>query len=368
MSGIENISSPPEETGVDELLPVDPVIDQRDEPVNQTSPEIELDSEDSRLPVVKEEKKDDKESTYSSPHQEEFSQHRTWKDVEEIEVMDDAAAEAAKYATLVKKNHLLEEQIEKLEDTLFEAEEEVMTLQRSLLLNEEEITDTQAILQHLETQNDDNRRELSDRHNRLDEETTRFNELDAEKRKFDGIITVLEARVLQSYHVNQKIEVALSEMEALRKHVAELMERNGELGLTTERQARELVDIEKKFTNESTRHHHIHAKAVAEFEKLVLAERKRSQEALDYVRATLKARIQGLELQLTELETGTESRRLKRKMERELMQANRKYDTFKEQRTRNALQIESLEKQADLEAVVSTQSTGYIRDPHYRAT
>jgi hypothetical protein len=173
---------------------------------------------------------------------------------------------------------------------------------------------------------------LADRLNRLDEEITRLNDLDSERRKFDSHITVLEAEVEQSNHVNQKIEVALSEMEAGRKTVAELMSKNGDLltvralfkladdGKVTERQSRELIDIEKKFSNEVARQHHIHAKSVGELEKLVTAERKRAQEALDYVRATLKARIQGLELQLKEMETGTESRRLKRKMERELMQ------------------------------------------------
>lgn len=95
-------------------------------------------------------------------------------------------------------------------------------------------------------------------------------------------------------------------------------------------------------------------------EKLVTAERKRAQEALDYVRATLKARIQGLELQLKEMETGTESRRVKRKMERELMQvryscvpniyfkATRSFDEGKERAGRNALQLEALDKQLEL--------------------
>lgn len=74
-----------------------------------------------------------------------------------------------------------------------------------------------------------NRRELADRLNRLDEEITRLNELDSERRKFDSHITVLEAETEQSNHVNQKIEVALSEMEAGRKTVAELMTKNGDL-------------------------------------------------------------------------------------------------------------------------------------------
>jgi len=184
--------------------------------------------------------------------------------------------------------------------------------------------------------------------NRLDEEVARLNELDSERRKFDSHITVLEAEAEQSNHVNQKIEVALVEMEAGRKMVAELITKNGDLVVVTERQARELIDIEKKFSNEVARQHHIHAKSVTELEKLVVAERKRAQEALDYVRATLKARIQGLELQVKEMETGTESRRLKRKMERELMQATRAFDGGKERAARNALQIEALDKQLEL--------------------
>ncbi len=54
-------------------------------------------------------------------------------------------------------------------------------------------------------------------------------------------------------------------------------------------------------------------------EKLLQNERKRAQEALEYVRATLKARIEGLELQLKSMDT-TDSRREKRSMERNLKQ------------------------------------------------
>lgn len=77
--------------------------------------------------------------------------------VVEVDVLDDDAAEAAKYAALVTKNRRLEEQIEQLEDKLFDAEEEVMSLQRKLVLAEEEITDVQALLQLRETHNDEDR-------------------------------------------------------------------------------------------------------------------------------------------------------------------------------------------------------------------
>jgi len=158
----------------------------------------------------------------------------------------------------------------------------------------------------------------------------------------------LEAEVEQSNFVQQKLEKSLQELEAARKNVAELMEKNSELVSVTDRKAREIVDLEKSFSNNVASQHILHAKTVGDMEKLLQNERKRAQEALEYVRATLKARIQGLELQLKTMDTTTDSRREKRKMERELKQTLREIDSGKEQATRNARRIEALEKQLEL--------------------
>jgi len=137
-------------------------------------------------------------------------------------------------------------------------------------------------------------------------------------------------------------------MEFAKKNVAELIEKNGELVEKTEKRAREIVDLEKSFTNNVAHQHVLHAKAVSDMEKLLQKERERAQEALEYVRATLKARIQGLELQMKSLDATTDSRREKRKTERELKQTLRAIDEGKEQANRNARRIEQLEKQLEL--------------------
>lgn len=62
------------------------------------------------------------------------------------------------------------------------------------------------------------------------------------------------------------------------------------------------------------------AKNQNELDKMVQVERKRAQESLDYVRDTLKDRIQGLELQLKSMDSSTDTRREKRRLEREVKQ------------------------------------------------
>lgn len=78
--------------------------------------------------------------------------------------------------------------------------------------------------------------------------------------------------------------------------------------------------MEKKLTNNVGRSFAQRAKNQNELDKMVQIERKRAQESLDYVRDTLKDRIQGLELQLKAMDSTTDTRREKRKLERELKQ------------------------------------------------
>jgi len=69
---------------------------------------------------------------------------------------------------------------------------------------------------------------------------------------------------------------------------------------------------------------------------------------LDYVRDTLKDRIQGLELQLKAMDSSTDTRREKRKLEREVKQVTRSMEQGNEQTATNGRTIESLEKQLSI--------------------
>jgi len=231
---------------------------------------------------------------------------------------------------------------------LLDVEDEVMGLKKKLALAEEDITEAAALLASRETRNEEDRRRFAERQMRLDEETSRLDEVDAERRSFESRITVLEAEAEQSNFVQQKLEKALAELDSTRKLLADLVEKNSELVERTDHRAREIIDLEKSFTNNVTHQHVLHAKAVADMEKLLQKERERALEALEYVRATLKARIQGLELQLKSLDATTDSRREKKKMERELKQTLRSVDEGKEQASRNARRIEQLEKQLEM--------------------
>jgi len=249
--------------------------------------------------------------------------------------------------SLVERNTKLENQILSLEDTLFSMEETLIGLQRKLILTEENVADAQALLQHKETRNQEDKRELIERRTKIDDETERQNEIDSERRAFDATITILEVEVEQT-ESTKKLEEALKEAEELSKEISELTTKNYNFVVETEHKAKEIIELEKKLTNNVGRTFTARAKNTAELDKMVQLERKRAQESLDYVRDTLKDRIQGLELQLKAMDSSTDSRREKRRLERELKQVTRSIEQGNELTAANGRNIESLEKQLSI--------------------
>jgi len=265
----------------------------------------------------------------------------------DVEPVDDNAIQEATYLSLVERNQKLESQIVSLEDQLFSVEETLIGLQRKLILTEEDVADAQALLQQRETRNQEDKRELAERQTKIDDETERQNELDSEKRAFDARITILEVEVEQTNCI-KKLESAIQDLETLGKDVVELTAKNQNFLLETENKNKDTIEFEKKLTNKISRSFTIRAKAVAELDKMVLSERKRAQESLEYVRETLKDRIQGLELQLKSLDSTSSSRTEKRKLEREVKKVTRSIEQGNEQSAENARTIESFEKQLSI--------------------
>jgi len=148
--------------------------------------------------------------------------------------------------------------------------------------------------------------------------------------------------------VRKKLEEALQELEILSKEIAELTSKNYTFVVETENKNKEIIEQEKKLTNNISRAFSGHAKSSAELDKMVQTERKRAQESLEYVRDTLKDRIQGLELQLKSMDSSTDSRREKRKLEREVKKVTRSIEQGNEQCAENARTIESFEKQLSI--------------------
>jgi len=144
------------------------------------------------------------------------------------------------------------------------------------------------------------------------------------------------------------LEEKIKEAEELSKEIAELTTKNHNFLVETDHKAKETIELEKKLTNNVGRTFNNRAKNNSELDKMVEVERKRAQESLDYVRGTLKDRISALELQLKAMDSTTDSRREKRRIERELKQVTRSIEHGNEQTAANARGIESLEKQLSI--------------------
>jgi len=180
----------------------------------------------------------------------------------------------------------------------------------------------------------------------LDAEVAKKNEIDAERRKFEHRIAILETEVEQNAKANAKLESAIEEVDRLRKKVAEYLNQNGELEQLAERKAGEVVQLEKKLRAEMARSREHHNKTVADMEKLIEAEKRRGQQAIDYVRNTLKSRIQVLQLKLDDgSDTFASHKKEKRSLEKGMKGSQRIVEDQRAQSTRDARRIESLERQ-----------------------
>jgi len=263
----------------------------------------------------------------------------------ELDSKEDFAL-ATKLAMLERKNQKLLDQVEELEDKLFDAEENVSNLRRKLQTAEEEATDFQALLEQREAQSALLRQDIASQQQKLDAEVAKRNNIDAERRKFEHRIAILETEVEQNDKANQKLESAIEEIERLRAKGAEQLNKNGELEQLAERKTGEVSQLEKKLRAEMARSREHHNKTVADMEKLIEAEKRRGQQAIDYVRNTLKSRIQVLQLKLDDgSDTFASHKKEKRGLEKGMKQSQRIVEDQRTQGTRDARRIESLERQ-----------------------
>jgi len=247
---------------------------------------------------------------------------------------------------LERKNQKLLDQVEELEDKLYDAEDNVGNLRRKLQTAEEEATDFQALLEQREAQNALLRQDISSLQQKLDAEVAKRNEIDNERRKFEHRIAIVETEVEQNAKASAKLESALEEVDRLRQKVAEYLNKNGELEQALDRKSGEVVQLDKKLNAGMARSREHHNKTVADMEKLIEAERQRGQQAIDYVRNTLKSRTQVLQLKLDDgSDTFASHKKEKRGLEKGMKQSQRIVEDQRAQSTRDARRIESLERQ-----------------------
>jgi len=101
--------------------------------------------------------------------------------------------------------------------------------------------------------------------------------------------------------------------------------------------------------SESSRAREENNKTVTDLEQIIEAERKRCQDAIDYVRKSLNAKIRVLELQLQdERENDSTFKKDKRKLDQELKEAYVQLEEHMAKSARDARRIESMERQIKL--------------------
>jgi chromosome segregation ATPase len=105
------------------------------------------------------------------------------------------------------------------------------------------------------------------------------------------------------------------------------------------------VDLEQKLDAAIVHNREYNSKTIADLEKIIDAERKRGQQAIDYVKRTLNAKLRFLELQLEEgRENVTNYSKDKRVLDKELKSAARELEEEQSIATSLLLRMETLER------------------------
>jgi len=259
---------------------------------------------------------------------------------------EESYANAAQISALEERNKKLLAQIDQVEDKVFASEESRLKLQRELLMAEEEAAESRSLLDLRDAQNAQLRKENDSLSAHLQEELSKLAELESDRRKIEHNKTILETQVQENKRAQARLNAVTSEMDELRNKVALLIQQKGTAVTNKERASRSLSELEHKLRAEFFRGRELNKRTVTELDSLIETERRRGQQAIDYVRKSLKAKIKQLEVQLDlNKETDLDFKKEKRRVARELKQVNRKLEEQKSQSTHNERHIESLSKQ-----------------------
>jgi len=247
---------------------------------------------------------------------------------------------------LEKRNAVLIGSVDKLEDKLIDSEEQRMNVQRKLLIADEESADYRTLIDQRESQNASIRKELDQLGTTLQNEISRYNEVDNEKRKLEHQVALVQGEAAINARASAKLNQTMEEIENLRQKLTSILNEKGELDQQVSQRKKEVTELEKRLHSESQRSRDINSRTTHNLENLIEHERKRAQQSIDYVRQTLKAKIRVLETQVeADRESDLKIKNEKRSVQRELKQVMRKLDQKKSEVGLEKRKIETLEKQ-----------------------
>jgi predicted nuclease with TOPRIM domain len=294
----------------------------------------------------------DVDTSYSSKRDDTYVRKPKEKDTFEYDTYVDMVGEGASFATaaqlsaLEKRHQVLIDAIDKLEDRLFETEEKKLAVQRELLIAGEVSADYRTLIDQRESQNVLLRKEIDQLGVKYQNEVSRFNEIDNERRKLEHKAALVQAEKDVNARAQSKLEQYLAEIENLKQKLASMLTEKGELDQQVNQRQREVSELEKKLHSESSRSREINNRTISNLEHQIESERKRAQQAIDYVRQTLKAKIRVLEAQVeTDRASDTNIKNEKRDISRQLKNVIRKLDDQKSEVGRVKRKHEALVKQ-----------------------
>jgi chromosome segregation ATPase len=255
-------------------------------------------------------------------------------------------ASALKLSATERQNHLLQDQVEDIESRLFDLQESAVLLKRKIALVDAEAKDYQDLLKQRDESGKKCVAELESVHKSLEKVLSKRAEIEAERRKYEQRIALLETELENNQRAEHKLEKTLLEIETLKKQARQLVVHNGDLQQLSDRQLGKMAELQKNVKDNQLESRLQHNKTVDSIEKEIVAQRQRGQQLIDENRKQLKAKITVLEAALKDYEkTGLDSNKEMRKLERNLKAAIRTKEDQDTQLSREARRIESLERQ-----------------------
>jgi len=261
----------------------------------------------------------------------------------------DTVASASQLAMLEKRQQKLLDQLEELEDSLLDSEELRANLQRKLLLVQEEGKDFRELTSQRDQQNEQLRRDVDKLAASLQEQIRRRNEIESDRRRLENNVALLQTEAEQNERVKAKLDRALDELDSLQRRLETLITEKATAEQQLAQYDKKKADLDRKLQSETHRAREENNKTVTDLEQIIEVERKRCQDAIDYVRKALNAKIRVLELQLQdERESDSTFKKDKRKLDQELKEAYVQLEEHMAKSARDARKIESLERQIKL--------------------
>jgi len=259
---------------------------------------------------------------------------------------EESYANAAQIKAIEDRNKKLLAQIDALEEKVYSSEESRLKLQKELINTEEEAAENKSLLDLRDAQSAQLRKEYDEFSASVAEEVSKLAELESEKRKIEHKKTVTETLVEENKRAQSRLDAALKEIEEVRQKVATLIDQKGAAVSNKDRASRQVGELEQKLRAEFFRAREMNKRTVTDLDGMIEVERNRGQQAIDYVKKSLKAQIKSLEVQIDlNRETDLDLKKEKRRVAREVKQVNRKLEEQKSQSTHNERHIESLNKQ-----------------------